>query len=131
MATPQGRPERFLAYSTAGPQRDLARDAREQPWWDDHAAFIDGLVAEGFIQLGGPLDEERGGFLVVMGGRGRGAGTVVARSVVRARYPLPGLGETLAHLHRHVGGYVGRVADGARADRAAAATTDRWPPARA
>ena len=23
MATPQGRPERFLAYSTAGPQRDL------------------------------------------------------------------------------------------------------------
>ena len=47
MATPQGRPERFLAYSTAGPQRDLARDAREQPRWDEHAAFIDGLVAEG------------------------------------------------------------------------------------
>ena len=66
MATPQGRPERFLVYSTAGPQRDLARDAREQPWWDEHAAFIDGLVAEGFIQLGGPLDEEGGGFLVVM-----------------------------------------------------------------
>jgi uncharacterized protein YciI len=66
MATPQGRPERFLAYSTAGSQRDLARDAREQPWWDEHAAFIDGLVAEGFIQLGGPLDEEGGGFLVVM-----------------------------------------------------------------
>jgi hypothetical protein len=57
MATPQGRPERFLVYSTAGPQRDLARDAREQPHWDEHAAFIDGLVAEGFIQLGGPLDE--------------------------------------------------------------------------
>ena len=53
MATPQGRPERFLAYSTARPPRDLA-------------AFTDGLVAEGFIQLGGPLDEEGGGFLVVM-----------------------------------------------------------------
>ncbi len=66
MATPQGRPERFLAYSTAGSRRDLARDAREQPWWDEHAAFIDGLVAEGFIQLGGPLDEEGGGFLIVM-----------------------------------------------------------------
>jgi len=66
MATPQGRPERFLAYSTAGPQRDLARDAREQPHWDAHAAFIDGLVAEGFIQLGGPLDAEGGGFLVIM-----------------------------------------------------------------
>src|SRR5262249_11155768 len=65
-ATPQGRPERFVVYSTAGPQRDLARDAREQPWWNEHAAFIDGIVAEGFIQLGGPLDEEGGGFLVVM-----------------------------------------------------------------
>ena len=66
MATPQRRPERFLVYSTAGLQRDLARDAREQPYWDEHAAFIDGLVAEGVIQLGGPLDEEGGGFLVVM-----------------------------------------------------------------
>jgi uncharacterized protein YciI len=66
MATPQGRPERFLVYSTAGPQRDLARDAREQPHWDEHAAFIDGLVAAGFIQLGGPLDAEGGGFLVVI-----------------------------------------------------------------
>src|SRR6266508_4147578 len=63
MATSQGRPERFLAYSTAGSQRDLARDAREQPHWDEHAAFIDGLVAQGFIQLGGPLDEEGGGFI--------------------------------------------------------------------
>jgi hypothetical protein len=31
MATPQWRPERFLVYSTAGSQRDLARNAREQP----------------------------------------------------------------------------------------------------
>ena len=34
--------------------------------WDEHAAFVDGLVAEGFIQAGDPLDEERGGLLVVM-----------------------------------------------------------------
>lgn len=66
MATPPSRPQRFLAYSTAGPQRDLALDAREQPHWDDHAAFIDGLVAEGFIELGGPLDDEGGGLLVVL-----------------------------------------------------------------
>jgi uncharacterized protein YciI len=66
MTTPQARPVRFLAYSTAGPQRDLARDSREQRWWDEHAAFIDGLVAEGFIQLGGPLDDEGGAFLVVI-----------------------------------------------------------------
>jgi uncharacterized protein YciI len=66
MATRQGWPVRFLAYSTAGSQRDLTKDAREQSHWDEHAAFIDGLVAEGFIQLGGPLDEEGGGFLVIL-----------------------------------------------------------------
>lgn len=65
MATPQGQSGRFLVYSTAGPQRNLARDAREQPYWDEHAAFIDGLVAAGFIQLGGPLDEEGGALLIV------------------------------------------------------------------
>lgn len=67
MTTPTEWPVRFLAYFTAGPHRDLARDAREQPWWDEHAAFIDGLVADGFTHLGGPLDLEGGGFLVVVG----------------------------------------------------------------
>jgi len=28
---------------------------REQDAWDGHAAFMDGLVAEGFVVLGGPL----------------------------------------------------------------------------
>jgi hypothetical protein len=28
---------------------------REQDAWDAHAAFMDGLVAEGFVVLGGPL----------------------------------------------------------------------------
>jgi uncharacterized protein YciI len=30
---------------------------REQDDWDDHAAFMDGLAAEGFIVLGGPLGD--------------------------------------------------------------------------
>jgi uncharacterized protein YciI len=29
---------------------------REQDGWDDHAAFMDGLVDAGFILLGGPVD---------------------------------------------------------------------------
>src|SRR3712207_1860144 len=49
----QVRPQRLLAYSTTGRQRDLARDACEPPWWDAHATFIDGLLAEGLIWLGG------------------------------------------------------------------------------
>lgn len=32
---------------------------REQAGWDDHAAFMDGLVEEGFILLAGPLEGDR------------------------------------------------------------------------
>jgi uncharacterized protein YciI len=55
----------FLVISTAGPNRDLSRDTREQPYWDEHAAFIDRLVDEGVIFLGGPLIDEGGAVIVV------------------------------------------------------------------
>ena len=55
----------FMVTSTAGPNRDLSIDTREQPWWDEHAAFIDGLVEDGFIFLGGPLVDEGGAVIVV------------------------------------------------------------------
>ena len=32
---------------------------REQDGWDEHARFMDALVEEGFILLGGPLEDER------------------------------------------------------------------------
>ena len=50
----------FLAFSSAGPNRDFSKDTRGQPFWDEHAAFIDRLVSEGFILMGGPLVDERG-----------------------------------------------------------------------
>ena len=34
---------------------DHARGNREQPFWDEHAAFADQLVARGFVILGGPI----------------------------------------------------------------------------
>ncbi len=55
----------FLVTSGAGPNRDLSKGTREQAFWDEHAAFIDRLVAEGFIALGGPLPNEGGAVLVV------------------------------------------------------------------
>lgn len=55
----------FVILSTAGPHRDFSRDTREQPFWDEHAAFIDRLVVDGFILLGGPLVEEGGALLIV------------------------------------------------------------------
>jgi uncharacterized protein YciI len=38
---------------------------REQPFWNEHAAFIDKLVDKGFILMGGPLVDEGGAMLIV------------------------------------------------------------------
>jgi uncharacterized protein YciI len=56
---------RFVVISSAGSQRDLSKGTREQPLWDEHAAFIDRLVAEGFVLMGGPLLDENGAMLIV------------------------------------------------------------------
>ena len=32
---------------------------REQRGWDEYAAIVDALVADGFLLLGGPLDDGR------------------------------------------------------------------------
>jgi uncharacterized protein YciI len=54
----------FVAISSAGPNRDLSKGTREQPFWDEHAEFIDQLVTEGFILMGGPLVDEGGSLLI-------------------------------------------------------------------
>ena len=48
----------FIAISSAGPNRNPSKGTREQPFWDDHAAFIDQLLDEGFVLMGGPLVDE-------------------------------------------------------------------------
>jgi uncharacterized protein YciI len=55
----------FVVVSLAGPHRDRARDTRAQPFWDEHATFIDRLVDEGFILMGGPLVDDGGAMLIV------------------------------------------------------------------
>lgn len=55
----------FIVLSSAGINRDLSKGTREQAYWDAHAAFIDALVDDGFILLGGPLPDEGGAILVV------------------------------------------------------------------
>ena len=50
----------FVVLRRTGPQWDPAKPMEQQLDWDAHAAFMDGLVASGFVVLGGPLaDEER------------------------------------------------------------------------
>ena len=54
----------FVVISAAGPKRDSSKGTREQPYWCEHAAFIDQLVADGSIFMGGPLVEEGGSLLM-------------------------------------------------------------------
>jgi uncharacterized protein YciI len=55
----------FVVISSAGANHDLSKSTREQPLWDEHAAFIDQLVADSFILMGGPLVDEHGAMLIV------------------------------------------------------------------
>ena len=45
----------FVTLSSAGPNHDPSKRTRDQPFWDEHATFIDRLVDEDFILMGGPL----------------------------------------------------------------------------
>ena len=42
----------------SGPEWDPLRPLEGQSGWREHAAFMDGLVDDGFIVLGGPLADE-------------------------------------------------------------------------
>jgi uncharacterized protein YciI len=55
----------LIAISSAGPNRDQSKGTREQPFWDEHAAFIGQLVDDGFILMAGPLVDEGGSLLIV------------------------------------------------------------------
>ena len=72
-------PDYYLVERGKGPKWDRSRSRREQAGWTEHAAFMDRLVEEGFIVLGGPIgdgDEGDNTLLVVDAGD---AATVVAR----------------------------------------------------
>ena len=49
----------LVVLRRSGPQWDPSKPLEEQSGWPEHAAFMDGLVDEGFIVLGGPLADEK------------------------------------------------------------------------
>jgi uncharacterized protein YciI len=50
----------YLITHAKGPAWDHSRPRRQQAGWDEHAAFMDSLVEEGIVVLGGPLGEGDG-----------------------------------------------------------------------
>jgi uncharacterized protein len=67
----------FFAVTTVhGPQWDDLRPIREQRAWDEHAAFMDGLVADGLVIMGGPVGDGQQALLVM---EAASAGEIQAR----------------------------------------------------
>jgi uncharacterized protein YciI len=49
-------PQLFAVIRTRGPAFELARPLEAQADWAAHAAFMNGLVRDGSVILGGPLE---------------------------------------------------------------------------
>jgi uncharacterized protein YciI len=58
----------FVLTEVAGPTWDAARQRREQDGWNEHAAFMDALVEDGLVVLGGPLGDGERVLLVLEAG---------------------------------------------------------------
>ena len=69
----------LVVLRQSGPEFDRSRPLEEQSRWSEHAAFMDGLVDERFIVLGGPL-----------AGDGRVAHAIEAESPEAVRETLAG-----------------------------------------
>ena len=61
-------PTYYAVTETRGPGWDPSLPRRQQDTWDEHAAFMDGLVEEGFVVLGGPVGSGEEVMLVVRAG---------------------------------------------------------------
>jgi len=51
-------PAVLVTVRRAGPKWDPSRPLEQQAGWQVHAAFMDRLVEDGFLVLGGPLADE-------------------------------------------------------------------------
>jgi hypothetical protein len=48
----------LVSVLRSGPEWDRSQPLEGQSGWDEHAEFMDALVDDGFIVLGGPLGDE-------------------------------------------------------------------------
>lgn len=57
--------ELFVVLLKARPSWVAGKFARQQPYWDEHAAFMDRLFEAGKILLGGPFTDGSGAMVIV------------------------------------------------------------------
>ena len=56
----------FAVTTAKGPSWLHDCGIREQPAWDEHAQFFDGLVERGVVVLGGPISSNGGGDVALL-----------------------------------------------------------------
>lgn len=56
----------FVVNQIRGKAWDPSKPIRSQELWDEHAAYMDQLTADGFIVLGGPLGNAEGEAMLVV-----------------------------------------------------------------
>lgn len=55
----------FVILWMPGPAWVAGKTVREQPYWDEHAAFMDRLFENGMVVLGGPFADGTGSLVIV------------------------------------------------------------------
>jgi uncharacterized protein YciI len=84
----------FVVENTKGPDYDRSRGRREQRGWEQHAAFMDRLVADGSIVVGGPIGDVDAGESTLLVVRAEDEGAV------RAMFERDPWYESVLHLAR-------------------------------
>jgi uncharacterized protein len=60
-----GMKNTFVILWALGPAWVPGKTVREQPYWDEHAAFMDSLFENGMVVMGGPFADATGSLLIV------------------------------------------------------------------
>lgn len=89
-----GVPSLFVVENARGPAYDHARGRREQDGWNEHATFMDRLVEEGVIVIGGPVGDVEQGESTLLVVRAED------ETAVRAAFAEDPWHETVLHLAR-------------------------------
>jgi uncharacterized protein YciI len=55
----------FVIIWAPGPAWVVGKTVREQPYWAEHAAFMDQLFENGIVIMGGPFTDGTGGLVLV------------------------------------------------------------------
>jgi uncharacterized protein len=90
----------FVILWAPGPAWVQGKTVREQPHWEQHATFMDGLFENGMVVLGGPFADATGSLVIVEAENEHEVADVFAHDpfVVHAIFALSSLKQWLLFL---------------------------------